>query len=485
MEDTNISRDSGNSIESTESHTENEYDRDNASEGLKSNAEDTENEIISASDVIADFSGEDEKSKGKTNNAVLTNSLQYMENIKEPQQKKNISIVQLIALALVSSILGAFIFGAVFFFLGPNLLPSVKSFINSSAQASGSNAATSGNTKQMEIVQGTTDSPVAAIAEKVGPAVVGIQITMPASGNYFFQTQQQGEGSGVIIRDNGYIMTNYHVVSDVLDPNNPKSIAQGSKIEVFLPASPDKPYTATYVGGDSKTDLAVIKIDATNLPVVELGDSDKLKVGELTVAIGNPGGLELAGTVTTGVISGLNRTISDLTGSALKLIQTDAAISPGNSGGALVNSQGQVIGINEMKIAAQGFEGLGFAIPVNLAKTITDQLITNKYVPGRPYLGLSINNQYTEDVAAQYNLPAGAYVSDVDKTGPSSAAGIQAKDIITKINGTVVKGYSDLDTEKSKFKPGDTVTLEIYRRSSDGNSAKTLTVQVKLAESKN
>ncbi|OPZ83869.1 MAG: Serine protease Do-like HtrB [Firmicutes bacterium ADurb.Bin419] len=284
-------------------------------------------------------------------------------------------------------------------------------------------------------------------------------------------------GSGIIIRSDGYIMTNNHVISEAVQKGSNK-VVNGAKIEVILPNEVDKPYAATVVGRDEKTDLAVLKIDAVDLPAIELGNSDEIKVGELAVAIGNPGGLEYMGSVTAGVISGLNRTIALDQNNELKLIQTDAAINPGNSGGALVNSEGQLIGINTAKISGDGFEGLGFAIPVNKAKEITDNLIEFKYVKGRPSIGISINQSFNEDIAARYKVPAGVLVEDVSPLSGAYNAGLQRGDIITKINGTAIKTYSELNEIKNKNKVGDTIKIEVYR---DGE---TLTMEVVLGEDK-
>ena len=224
-------------------------------------------------------------------------------------------------------------------------------------------------------------STVTKIAKRVGPSIVGIRMVTLSPRNWYYgdaMSQSKYEGSGIIIDSKGYIMTNYHVVQ-YADPKN--SISKNTTLEVFL--SDGRQAMAKFIGGDQKSDLAVIKIDLKNLPVAEFGDSDALEVGELAVAIGNPLGLEFQGSVTVGVISALNRTIS-IDDRTLNLIQTDAAINPGNSGGALLNSKGEVIGINTAKISLSGVEGLGFAIPINEAKPIVDQLIMFGYVKGRP-----------------------------------------------------------------------------------------------------
>jgi len=406
----------------------------------------------------------------------------YTESYKKPSKRKNNSIIQLVLIALVSAVFGGFAVGTFFTFVVPVMQPAAKAYF--SKMMPPSTAVIDANTKnnqdvykKVEIIQ-NSDSPVTAIAEKVGPSVVGIRVTSRTQSFFFEDQQQTGEGSGIIIRSDGYIMTNNHVIEAAINPYT-KKIDTGAKIEVFLPSQKDKSYVATFIGSDAKTDLAVIKINANNLPVAEFGDSDKLKIGELAVAIGNPGGLELMGSVTVGVISGLNRTIETEDGVELKLIQTDAAINPGNSGGALVNSKGQVIGVNRLKIAAQGFEGLGFAIPSNLAKDVANSLIEYKYVKGRPLVGITTDPRYTEDVARQNNMPAGVYVADVALMSGAQKAGIKPGDVITKFDGQPVKTKDDLDNLKNKHKVGDTVPVEIYR------NGEYKTLQVTLGEDRN
>lgn len=320
-----------------------------------------------------------------------------------------------------------------------------------------------GSVKKIEISE-TPVNLVTAVAEKAGPTVVGIKTTSTSTQDFFGMPSNGGvgEGSGIIIRSNGYVITNYHVIEGAVNENTRK-IAAGGKVEVIITGLKEKTYAAKVVGFDSKTDLAVIKIDATNLPFAEYGNSDNLKIGETVVAIGNPGGLEYSGSVTTGVISGLNRRVDLDNGKKMSLIQTDAAINPGNSGGALLNSKGQLIGVNSVKLVAQGFEGLGFAIPVNKVKEITDSLILNKYVTGRPLMGVTINQQYTPEIAKQNNLPEGLYVDDVTIMGAAFRAGIKQGDIITKLNNVKVKIFDELETEKNKHKPGDIISVEVYR----------------------
>jgi serine protease Do len=283
-------------------------------------------------------------------------------------------------------------------------------------------------------------------------------MTVNLPGRQFFgrQTTQQAEGSGIIMSKDGYIMTNYHVV-EYADPR--KNTNQNVTLEVFLP---DKQQAnAQFIGGDPLNDLAVIKIDLNNLPVAELGDSSQLEVGELAVAIGNPLGMEFMGSVTSGVISALNRTV-DTGDKTLTLIQTDAAINPGNSGGALVNAAGRVIGINTIKISISGVEGLGFAIPMNTAKPIISELIMSGYVKGRPLIGIS-GQEITEALAQYYNMPVGIFITDITPGSGAEKAGIQKGDILIRMADKKVNTMRDLDDIKKSYKAGDTVRVTVIR----------------------
>lgn len=293
------------------------------------------------------------------------------------------------------------------------------------------------------------NTPIVAAAKKVGPAVVGI--TNKAYVRDIFnrvQLTERGTGSGVIYDKAGYIATNNHVVEGA------------SEIIVSLPDG--RTVKGKVLGADSVTDLAVVKIDADNLTVATFGDSDSLQVGEPAIAIGNPLGLEFRGSVTAGVISALNRSI-ELGERKFNLIQTDAAINPGNSGGALVNADGEVVGINSAKIAVSGVEGIGFAIPINTAKPILDELAKHGRV-ARPYLGASLMDQ---DIANRYgfemNLHGGIFLVKVVANSPAAKAGIRAGDIILSFNGSKVKTAVELRTKLSECKVGDKVNVTIMR----------------------
>ncbi len=398
----------------------------------------------------------------------------YRESYKKNQKKSD--AWKYILVSVISSIIGGAILTVMLLGVAPLVQPELKRFFGVNGQSgSGNSQSQVGELKRVEIVQ-TAESAVTSVAEKVGPSVVGIRTTYQNTNDLFGVQQDGGEGSGIIISTDGYILTNHHVIERAVNDKTRK-VQAGAKIEVYLPNKIDKPYVAEVKGYDSKTDLAVLKINEQNLNAIEFGDSNNLKIGEPAIAIGNPGGLEYMGSVTQGVISGLNRTVQLDAGRKIKLVQTDAAINPGNSGGALVNLKGQLIGVNTVKMVATGFEGLGFAIPVNDAKKIADELIKNTYI-SKPYLGISVDQRYTEEIAKENNMPMGVYVASVEILGAAEKAGIQAGDVITKFDGKAVKSYADLEDEKNKHKAGDTVSIEVYRE------GKTKTVQVKLGETK-
>ena len=232
-------------------------------------------------------------------------------------------------------------------------------------------------------------------------------------------------------------------------------------------------YEAKIIGTDEYTDLAVIKIDASNLTPATLGNSDNVKVGEFAMAIGCPLGLE--STVTSGIISAVNRTVDDGEGTEYTCIQTDAAINSGNSGGALVNSNGEVIGINTLKLSGSGVEGMGFAIPISSTTDVINQLIQYQTVK-RPYIGIS-GVAVDDETASRYNLPTGVYVYTVEKGSPAEKAGLQKGDVITKIEDKEISTVNELNKEKNNYNIGDSITLSIYRNGEDTSVKLTLEEQ--------
>ena len=304
------------------------------------------------------------------------------------------------------------------------------------------------------------------IVTKVTPSVVGISSEF-VIGNM----TGTGTGTGIVMSKDGYIITNAHVIENT---DYGASILAKS---IMVLMNDQTEYDAEIIGYDSKTDLAILKIEADNLTAAEFGDSSTLQVGELAIAIGNPLSFELYGTVTGGLISGLNRTFSNESGK-ISLIQTSAPISPGNSGGPLVNSYGQVIGINSAKISGTGAEGIGFAIPINDAIPIIDDLINVGYVTGRPAIGIS-GEDISQLWARYYNIPMGINVRFISPDSGAERAGIQPGDIIIGINGQSITSMSELNAVKDTFAAGDTVTITVYR---DG---KDIDFEVTLSEATN
>jgi len=333
---------------------------------------------------------------------------------------------------------------------------------------------------------------VADIVKKVTPSVVGVQSTFSSSngsnnnpmngyGGFFGYGSQgnngsqgmTGVGTGIIMSKDGYIVTNAHVIYD-----DEYGYGEASSVQIQM-SDEETTYDARIVAYDKEADIAVLKIDADNLTPAEFGDSSSCEVGEMVVAIGNPLGLQFQNTVTCGIISALDRkvTINDNT---MTLIQTDTAINNGNSGGPLINSSGQVIGINSAKMSSTysgeaTVEGIGFAIPMSEAKSIVDDLINYGYVTGRPQLGISCQD-VTEAVSQAYNIPVGAYIFSVTAGGAADQAGLQPGDVITGIQDQTISTTEELNAVKNQYKAGDTITLTYVR------AGETKKVDVTLAE---
>ena len=328
---------------------------------------------------------------------------------------------------------------------------------NASEDDSNSNTSTSLNT-QLISLQGYSDTAV-GVAQKVQPSIVAISVEYSVS-SIFNRTQgtASAKGSGVIISEDGYILTNNHVVNSSSSSSTFYEIGEANKVTVKL-YNDDTEYEGEIIGTDSQTDLAVIKIDKNGLAAAELGDSDSVQVGEFAMAIGSPLGLE--NSVTAGIVSAVNREVEDEDGNKYTAIQTDAAINSGNSGGALVNSQGQVIGINTLKLSGTGVEGVGFAIPINSTKDIYQQLIEYNKVK-RPYIGIG-GRDLDEETAERNNLVVGVYVLSVEEFSAAEKAGIKIGDVIIEADGTKITTMDELNEIKNKKQIGDTLKLKIYR----------------------
>ncbi len=298
------------------------------------------------------------------------------------------------------------------------------------------------------------------VVQRVGPSVVSIN-------GYSQNAYGVSVGSGIVFSSDGYIVTNAHVVEGC------------DTIQVTF--MDDRTFDAVIIGVDTRTDLGVIKIEATGLTAAAFGNSDSLKLGEAVVAIGNGDGVR--GSVTTGVVSALNRSImTSATQSSMEYIQTDAAINPGNSGGALVNSFGQVVGINTAKKVKTGYEGIGFAIPTKTAEPIINQLISNGKVTGRPIIGLTEYEIIDEILSRLNGIPTGIYVGGMSPDSDMMAKGILIGDIVTHFNGVKVNTLEELRSEIAKCKAGDTAKMTIYRRDRTTGSSETLEFEIVLLE---
>lgn len=310
----------------------------------------------------------------------------------------------------------------------------------------------------------TNNSYTAAKAsEKVSDSVVGILCYSDDVPDQADTTTASSQGSGIIFSQDGYVITNAHVIG-----NSKTAYA------IRVVTSDGKEYKAGVVGYDSRTDIAVLKMDdAKGLTPATFGDSSQLEVGQDIIVVGNPGGLDYQNTTTKGVISALDRKLS--TSSLTKYIQTDAAINPGNSGGPLVNYYGQVVGITTSKIVSETYEGMGFAIPSQTVKNIVDTLVKNGYVEGRVKIGIS-GIAVTSDQASNYNIPQGIYVQSIVSGGPCDGTSLKEGDIITEVDGETITSFADVYAILETHKPGDKIKVKYYS-SSSGDGEVEITLQ--------
>lgn len=388
----------------------------------------------------------------------------------EKQPKRRHTGVKVVALALSCAILGGVGGGAIVassFSAKLDRLTATQAAQAASAQSGSSAAVTTvvhhTNTGDKEL------TPQEVYNEYVD-SVVGITTSGVTTNVFGQQTEFAASGSGFVISDDGYIVTNHHVIAD----------ATNVKVALY----DGKTYDATVVGSDSSNDVALLKIEATGLHSVAIGDSDKIEVGDQVAAIGNPLG-ELTYTLTVGYVSALDRAIN-ADGTPINMLQTDAAINSGNSGGPLFDMNGNVIGITSAKYSGSTntgttIEGIGFAIPINDVMSIVSDLQTYGYVTGQAYLGVSVKD-LDSTTASYYSLPVGCYVASVTEGSCSQKAGVKSGDIITALNDTEVPSYTDLAAALKKHKAGEQVTLTVYRA---GQTVKlNVTLDEKQPESK-
>ena len=376
---------------------------------------------------------------------------EYQNGPQQPVQemkpvKKNRVGMKLTALALCCALLGGAVGGGI-----------VWGVSNSGEEDSTTINVSDRTVSQVAVnkVDGQTEMSDAEVYAANVNSVVSINVTGTSGTNWFGQpVQTASAGSGFILTSDGYIVTNYHVVGD----------AQTIQVTLY---SGDT-YDAQYVGGDEDYDIAVIKIEATGLQAVTLGNSEELNVGDHVLAIGNPLG-ELTFSMSGGMVSSVNRTIN-VDGTPFNMIQTDTSINPGNSGGPLLNSYGEVVGIVSAKYSSTGSngetaEGLGFAIPINDVSSMIQDIMTNGYVSNRAYLGATIGT-LNASMAQQYryDITEGAFVYSVEDSGPADQAGLQLGDVITAIDDTEITSLDDLTAARKSYTAGDTCTLTVYRQ---------------------
>lgn len=370
------------------------------------------------------------------------------------QKHSNLKVFHIILISFFTAFIGAFCAFCVF-----------SNFNSNKANVTADIAVSNDDTNNLKTVNlsavsltNYSDTAVYA-ANKILPSIASITIEYEI--NYMGRIQNaSGSGSGIVISSDGYILTNNHVIS-TSDSSYFYEVSDATSVVVTL-YNDETEYSATIVGTDSKTDLAVLKIDKTDLIPAELGDSDSVLVGEFVLAAGDPYGLTRS--VTAGIVSALNREMV-VDGTTYNVIQADCAINSGNSGGALVNSSGQVIGITTLKLAGSGIEGVSFAIPINTAIPIYKELIENGKVV-RPYIGIS-GIDLDEATAIRNGLVKGIYVDSVYDNSPAEDANIMAGDVIVKFNGKSVSSMDELNELKDSMNVGDSVQITLYRKNKE------------------
>ena len=414
---------------------------------------------------------ENEKEKNNTSNfkAVQNPTTYKTMSSSEKTPKSRVGFGKGILLPFFSGVVGcAVVIGTCFG------IPSIRDSIlnNNDTSYSSSNSSNSGLVSQTSL-SNYSDTAVYA-ANKILPSIVGIQVEynvnslMSMFGNQVSTSTATASGSGIIISEDGYILTNNHIVSTSSEESY-YEVSEATKITVTL-FNDETEYEAEIVGTDEQTDLAVIKMDATGLVKAEFADSDNIKVGEFAMAVGSPLGMQ--DSVTAGIISAVNREVTDSDGKTYTLIQTDAAINAGNSGGALVNSEGKVIGINTLKLQGEGIEGMGFAIPINSTTDITSQLIQYSKVR-RPYIGIT-GMEIDSQTAEKYNLVEGIYIRDVENFSAAEKAELKIGDVIIAADGKSVKTMDELNEIKNSHQIGDELKLKINREGKESEITLTL-----------
>ena len=416
-----------------------------------------------------------EENKNEKNNENKTPNFKAVPNpantknkTKVKKEKKaSVGFGKSVVLPFFSGIVGcAVVLSAVTF------IPEVKNFVLKNNQpeistSQSTSTSSDGMVSKVDLEQYSNTSVYAA--NKILPSIVGIKVDYTISSNFFSMfgsttpqtSSASASGSGIIISDDGYILTNNHIVA-TSSSESYYQVSDANKVTVTL-FNDETEYEAKIIGKDEQTDLAVIKIDKTGLAKAEFADSDSIKVGEFAMAVGNPLGMNSS--ITCGVISAINREVTDSDGKKFKLIQTDAAINSGNSGGALVNSEGKVIGINTLKLSGTGVEGMGFAIPINSTTDITSQLSQYSKVK-RPYIGIT-GIDLDEKTAKTYNLVVGVYVKKVEDFSAAEKAGLKVGDVIIEAEGQKITSMDELNKIKNDKKIGDELKIKVNRNNKE------------------
>lgn len=381
------------------------------------------------------------------------------KSVATTKKSNNINFVKGILVPFASGIIGAsLVIGTCFGIpkLRGKILDSKQEQITSQEKSNNQNNSALINAQTISL-EGYSETAM-GVADKVLPSIVGIQIEYKVN-SFFGSNTSTATGSGIIISEDGYILTNNHVVSAGSGSSSAYyQVSDAVAVKVTL-YNDDTVYDAKIVGKDDQTDLAVIKIEKDGLKKAELGNSDSVRVGEFVMAVGCPLGLNI--TATSGIVSAVNRDVTTSDGGKYNVIQTDAAINSGNSGGALVNSKGEVIGINTLKLSGTGVEGIGFAIPISSTTNIVSQLMEHNKVL-RPYIGIS-GVTVDEELAKRYKLVEGVYVKTVDDFSSAQKSGIRVGDVVTEVEGNKVTSIEDINSIKNNHNIGDEIKLKIYR----------------------
>lgn len=367
---------------------------------------------------------------------------------RKPRSGSGLKIVRAICMCLVCTLLGGFAGAAI---VGSRVDDRISGLEERLTKAEADNQAT---VESIQSVRNTSANGIGANSVYDLACRQAVSISSEVSYQSMFGTMSSPvSGSGFIISDDGYILTNYHVVEQ----------ADKAKVPVTVTMYNGSSYEAAIVGTEAENDIAVLKIDAAELDAVTFGDSNEVAVGDEVYAVGNPLG-ELEFSMSTGHISALDRLIATKTGSdAITMFQMDTAVNSGNSGGPVYNSRGEVVGIVTAKYEETGVEGIGFAIPINDAKAIAEDLITKGYVTGKAYMGVSLDNRYNSMYSQYYGMPIGAYVASVEDGSCAQKAGLQSGDIITAIGDDTVESYDDLRSAVKSYSAGDSAEVEFYR----------------------